>query len=68
LVGNEDGLKYFLAILMTTIMALMSPSNLIPVQYHDKVANEPRIKAHYAKISEGSLRWTYQPGAFADLI
>ena len=38
------------------------------LRYHDKVANEPRIKAHYANISEGSLRWTYQPGAFADLI
>ena len=38
------------------------------LQYHDKVANEPRIKAHYANLPEGSLRWTYQPGAFADLI
>jgi glutathione S-transferase len=38
------------------------------LQYHDKVANEPRIKAHYADISEGSLCWTYQPGAFADLV
>ena len=37
------------------------------LEYHDRVANEPRIKAHYADISEGSLRWTYQPGAFADL-
>jgi hypothetical protein len=38
------------------------------LEYHDRVANEPRIKAHYADISEGSLCWTYQPGAFADLV
>ena len=38
------------------------------LHYHDKVANEPRIKSHYANISEGSLRWTYQPGAFSDLV
>ena len=37
------------------------------LDYHDRVANEPRIKAHYANLPEGSLRWTYQPGAFADL-
>ena len=37
------------------------------VEYHDRVANEPRIKAHYADVPEGSLRWTYQPGAFAAL-
>ena len=33
--------------------------------YHDVMANEPRIKAHYADIPEGSLRWTYQPSAFS---
>ena len=38
------------------------------LEYHDMVANEPRIKAHYANLPEGSLRWTYQPGAFADLV
>lgn len=38
------------------------------LEYHDRVANEPRIKAHYANLPEGSLRWTYQPGAFADLV
>ena len=38
------------------------------LEYHDKVANEPRIAKHYANIAEGSLRWTYQPNAFADLI
>ena len=38
------------------------------LEYHDKVANEPRIAKHYAKYAEGSLRWTYQPNAFADLL
>ncbi|MCS5532634.1 MAG: glutathione S-transferase [Candidatus Poseidoniaceae archaeon] len=38
------------------------------LEYHDKVANEPRITKHYANIAEGSLRWTYQPNAFADLV
>ena len=37
------------------------------LEYHDIVANEPRIKSHYAKIVEGSIRWTFQPGAFTDL-
>jgi glutathione S-transferase len=37
------------------------------VKYHDLVANEPRIKDHYANLPEGSLRWTYQPGAFSSL-
>ncbi len=37
------------------------------LDYHDLVANEPRIKAHYANIPEDSLRWTYQPGAFSAL-
>ena len=38
------------------------------LEYHDKVANEPRIKAHYADISERPLCWTYQPGAFSNLV
>ena len=33
--------------------------------YHDAVATEPRIQVHYAELPEGSLRWTYQPNAFA---
>ena len=37
------------------------------VEYHNRVANEPRIKAHYAVLPEGSLRWTYQPNAFSSL-
>ena len=32
--------------------------------YHDAIANEPRIQAHYADLPDGSLRWTYQPNAF----
>ena len=38
------------------------------LKYHDRVANEPRMLQHYANIAEGSLRWTYQPNAFADLL
>ena len=38
------------------------------LEYHDRVANEPRMLQHYANIAEGSLRWTYQPNAFADLL
>ena len=38
------------------------------LEYHDRVANESRIAKHYANIAECSLRWTYQPNAFADLI
>jgi hypothetical protein len=30
------------------------------------MAHEPRIKAHYAELPEGSLRWTYQPDAFTN--
>ena len=37
------------------------------IEYHDIVAHEPRIKAHYANIPEDSLRWTYQPYAFSSL-
>ncbi len=37
------------------------------IEYHDVVANEPRIKAYYASIPEDSLRWTYQPRAFSPL-
>ena len=33
--------------------------------YHDVMANDERIRNHYAELPEGSLRWTYQPGAFA---
>ncbi len=36
--------------------------------YHDVVANDPRIQAHYAEIPEGSLCWTYQPSAFSNQV
>ena len=55
--GNYDGLD-------KTILADY-PGLL---EYHDKVANEPRMVAHYADPMSDSLQWTYQPGAFADLL
>ena len=55
--GNYDGLD-------KTILADY-PGLL---EYHDKVANEPRMVAHYANPLSDSLQWTYQPGAFADLL
>ena len=35
--------------------------------YHEVVSTEPRIRAHYVELPEGSLRWTYQPNAFQHL-
>jgi glutathione S-transferase len=37
------------------------------LKYHEKVANEPRVKAHYAAVNSNDLRWTFLPGAFANL-
>lgn len=37
------------------------------LKYHEKVANEPRIKAHYATVSRDDIRWTFLPGAFDNL-
>ena len=37
------------------------------LKYHEKVANEPRIRAHYAAVSPDDIRWTFLPGAFANL-
>jgi len=37
------------------------------LKYHEKVANEPRIKAHYATVSPDEIRWTFLPGAFDNL-
>ena len=51
--GNFDGVH---ASVLANYPVLLS--------YHDTVANEPRISDHYAELPEGSLRWTYQPGAF----
>ena len=51
--GNFDGIQ---SSVLSDYPALLA--------YHDHMANEPRILAHYANLPEGSLRWTYQPGAF----
>lgn len=34
------------------------------IKYHDKVANEPRIKQYYEKVDSQDIRWTFLPGAF----
>ena len=34
------------------------------LKYHGKVANEPRIQAHYGDVEDGDIRWTFVPGAF----
>jgi glutathione S-transferase len=34
------------------------------IKYHDKVANEPRIKHYYEKVDSKDIRWTFLPGAF----
>jgi len=34
------------------------------IKYHDKVANEPRIKQYYEKVDSDDIRWTFLPGAF----
>ena len=34
------------------------------IEYHGKVANEPRIREHYADVDDGDVRWTFLPGAF----
>jgi glutathione S-transferase len=52
--GNFDG-----------IYASVLEEYPVLLAYHDVMANEPRIQAHYAELPEGSLRWTYQPNAFA---
>jgi glutathione S-transferase len=52
--GNFDG-----------VHASVLSNHPVLLTYHDLVANEPRIEAHYAELPEGSLRWTYQPGAFS---
>jgi glutathione S-transferase len=52
--GNFDGIN-------ASVLADYS----VLLAYHDVVANDPRIQSHYAELPEGSLRWTYQPGAFS---
>jgi hypothetical protein len=34
------------------------------IKYHDKVANEPRIKQYYENVDSENIRWTFLPGAF----
>jgi len=34
------------------------------LRYHDKVANDSRIKQHYSDITTEDIRWTFLPGAF----
>ena len=34
------------------------------LKYHEKVANNPRIKQHYSNIGSEDIRWTFLPGAF----
>jgi len=49
--GQFDGIE--------TSMAQAYPSLL---KYHDKVANDPRVKAYYDR--EDEYRWVFRPGAF----
>ncbi len=51
--GNYDGIE---ASMISGYVNLMS--------YHDKVANEPRIREHYKNTTEDDIRWTFLPGAF----
>ena len=51
--GNYDGLDASM---------IEDYQNLL--NYHHKVANEPRILAHYADVSSDDIRWTYLPNAF----
>jgi len=51
--GNYDGLDSSM---------ISGYTNLL--NYHQKVANEPRIMGHYAGIDPDGIRWTYLPNAF----
>ncbi len=51
--GNYDGIE---ASMISGYANLMS--------YHNKVANEPRIREHYKNTTEDDIRWTFLPGAF----
>ena len=51
--GNYDGLD---ASMIEDFQNLLN--------YHHKVANEPRILAHYADVISDDIRWTYLPNAF----
>lgn len=51
--GNYDGIEK---------SVIQRYPNLL--RYHDKVANDSRIKQHYSNITTEDIRWTFLPGAF----
>jgi glutathione S-transferase len=51
--GNYDGID---ASMISVFPNLMT--------YHEKVANEPRIREHYKDITKDNIRWTFLPSAF----
>ena len=51
--GNYDGIEKSM---------IMGYKNLL--SYHDKMANDSRILAHYEGTKKDNIRWTYLPGAF----
>lgn len=53
--GNYDGIE---------VPVIQRYENLL--QYHAKVANDSRMKNHYANISKEDIRWTFLPDAFSD--
>ena len=53
--GNYDGLDSSM---------ISGYTNLL--NYHHKVANEPRIMGHYAHVNTDDIRWTYLPDAFRE--
>ena len=53
--GNYDGIE---------ASVICDYPNLM--EYHEKVANEPRILSHYSNASSDDIRWTFLPGAFAN--
>jgi len=54
--GNYDGIEKHM---------IREYKNLL--KYHNKVANEKRIKNHYNEINPEDIRWTFLPDAFNDL-
>ena len=51
--GNYDGVEKSVIMRYDDLM-----------KYHDKVANDVRIKNHYSTISKEDIRWTFLPDAF----
>jgi hypothetical protein len=54
--GNYDGIE---AAVISDYPQLL--------EYHEKVATDTRIQAHYANVKPDDIRWTYVPGAFENL-